>query len=167
VIDGLLDEDDVRADVAVIFGNTVHEDGTLSVRLEKRLEAGYDLWKKEGVPRIIVSGAVGKEGHDEALVMKEYLVSRGMPESDILVDSDGINTRATAAFVKQLVDKNGWNSVCLVTQYHHMTRAKLAFHQAGVAQVFGVHARLFEWRDLYAIIREYIAYYSYLIGYYI
>jgi hypothetical protein len=41
-IDGLID-DKKSADVAVILGSKVNEDGTLSERLEKRLDCGLQL----------------------------------------------------------------------------------------------------------------------------
>lgn len=43
-IDGLADQDNV-ADVAVILGNKVNEDGTLSPRLEARLACGLKLFR--------------------------------------------------------------------------------------------------------------------------
>lgn len=52
VDDGIKD-DGHRADIAVILGNTVHEDGTLSTRLGKRLERGLELYKNKRVKQII------------------------------------------------------------------------------------------------------------------
>jgi vancomycin permeability regulator SanA len=59
--DGLKDEGH-HADYAVIFGNKVNTDGTLSERLEKRLECGLQLYQNKRVKGLIVSGGLGKEG---------------------------------------------------------------------------------------------------------
>jgi len=50
IIDGLSDSGE-KADIAIILGNKVNEDGTLSVRLEKRLETGIELYKNQRVKK--------------------------------------------------------------------------------------------------------------------
>ena len=59
VIDGLFDED-TTADVAVILGSTVNEDGSLSPRLKARLDKGYELYRTGKVNKLMVSGGTGK-----------------------------------------------------------------------------------------------------------
>lgn len=50
-IDGLTDKN-MHADIAVVLGNTVNEDGTLSERLEKRMECGLKLYRYGRVKNI-------------------------------------------------------------------------------------------------------------------
>jgi uncharacterized SAM-binding protein YcdF (DUF218 family) len=52
-------------------------------------------------------------------------------------------------------------SVMVITQYFHITRTKLAFNKLGFKNVYAAHAEIFEYRDLYSIIREFPAYYKY------
>lgn len=85
-IDGLTKNEE-NADIAVILGNKVNEDGTLSKRLEKRLECGFDLYQNGQVKRIIVSGGLGKEGFYEGDKMKEYLIKKNIPDSLVIVDN--------------------------------------------------------------------------------
>ena len=47
-----------------------------------------------------------------------------------------------------------WRSVCVVTQYYHVPRSRLAMRRFGISPVYSVHARYFEWRDLFSICRE-------------
>lgn len=54
IIDGNKDEGK-SADIAVILGTTVNTDGTLSERLEKRMECGLKLYKDGRIKKIIVS----------------------------------------------------------------------------------------------------------------
>lgn len=91
VADGLYD-DGRTADVAVILGNKVNEDGTLSARLEKRLETGLELYHNHLIKKIIVSGGLGKEGFYEGDKMKEYLIKNNVSDSIIIVDNKGNNT---------------------------------------------------------------------------
>ncbi|MCU7613974.1 YdcF family protein [Chryseobacterium sp. GMJ5] len=90
IIDGMHDNGR-KADIAVILGSKVNEDGTLSRRLEKRLEAGIDLYTKRRVKMILVSGGLGKEGFYEGDTMKEFLIRKQIPDSVIVVDNYGSN----------------------------------------------------------------------------
>ncbi|PHR32161.1 MAG: hypothetical protein COA38_06715 [Fluviicola sp.] len=162
ISDGLVDEAQ-KTEVAVIFGNTVNVDGSLSPRLKKRLNKGIELFNSQKVSKLFVSGGLGKEGHYEGTKMSEYLISKKIPEDVIFVDNRGSNTRSTALNFKQLFTQT--KSVTLVSQYHHVSRAKLAFRQVGVENVLGVHCDYFELRDFYSCFREFFAYYIYLIRY--
>lgn len=94
IIDGLTTTKE-NADITVILGNKVNKDGTLSKRLEKRLECGLNLYRSGQVKMILVSGGLGKEGFYEGDKMKKYLVSKNVPDSLIIIDNFGNNTLAT------------------------------------------------------------------------
>ncbi|RYD79497.1 MAG: YdcF family protein [Verrucomicrobiaceae bacterium] len=158
--DGLSDELG-KADVALVLGNTVNPDGSPSLRLVARLDRTIELYRAGLFPQVIVSGGVGKEGHDEAIVMRDYLVQRGIPTERILVDSQGVNTYASAEMTRSWMVKLGYNKVLVVTQYFHVTRSKLALKKFGIPTVFSAHARYFEMRDLYSIPREIAGFVSY------
>jgi vancomycin permeability regulator SanA len=85
-IDGLTDNHR-RADCILVLGNTVHADGTISDRLKGRLDKALELYRKDLAAKIVVSGARGQEGHEEALVMKNYLAQNGVSDSVIIVDN--------------------------------------------------------------------------------
>jgi vancomycin permeability regulator SanA len=146
-----------KVDVAVIFGNKVNPDGTLSNRLKARLDKGVDLFNIGYFRKIIVSGGIGKEGFDEAQKMKEYLISTGIPDSSIVEDNSGKNSWATALFVREFLRKNNLQSVMVITQYFHIFRSKLALKKAGVTTLFNAHADFFELQDLLSTARECIA----------
>lgn len=161
-IDGLTDER-MHADAAVILGSKVHEDGTPSARLVARCEAGRVLHAEGRVRTLIVSGGLGREGHQEAEVMRDWLVAAGVPPEDILVDRDGVDTGATARNTVHMMREHELRSVIVVTQFFHVSRTKLAFRRHGVKEVGGAHARYFEARDAYSLAREFIGYYAYLL----
>jgi uncharacterized SAM-binding protein YcdF (DUF218 family) len=50
--------------------------------------------------------------------------------------------------------ERGFRSVLIISQYHHLPRARLAMRRFGIAPVYTAHARYFEWRDIYSICRE-------------
>lgn len=160
ISDGLTDENK-KADIAVIYGNTVHEDGTISDRLKARLDRGIMLYNDSLVDLLFVSGGLGSEGHYEGTKMSEYLVKKGIPANKIVIDNKGNNTKLTTLnFIKKF-GKN--KSMIVVSQYHHISRAKLAFRNYGFNNVTGAHCDYFEWRDLYSCVREFFGYYMYLM----
>ncbi|MFY1045709.1 YdcF family protein [Chryseobacterium sp. GP-SGM7] len=159
VSDGLSDKGTI-ADVAVILGNKVNEDGTLSERLEKRLETAVDLYRNHRVKKLIVSGGLGKEGFYEGSKMKEYLISKNIPDSVITVDNKGDNTRLSVENTLEIQKKYSFKSIIVVSQYFHVTRTKKLFEEKGFEDVNSVSPRYFEWRDFYSILREFPAYYT-------
>ena len=158
--DGLHDEIE-PADIGVVLGNTVHPDGTPSRRLAARLDRTAELFKEGIFPLILVSGATGKEGHDEALVMRDYLIERGVPAAQVLVDSEGRTTFATAANTRRVMDERRLSSALVISQYFHVPRARLALRRSGIARVYSAHARFFELRDIYSVPRELVGLLSY------
>jgi len=162
IIDGLVDEP-TKSEFAVIFGNTVNEDGSLSERLTARLEKGIDLYKNDMVEKVVVSGGLGKEGYYEATEMQKYLLLKGIPKQDILVDNAGNNTWLTAQNFKKKYPDTA--SIIVVSQFYHIKRAKLAFYKSGYKKITGVHADYYELRDAYSLFREFFGYYKYLLVY--
>lgn len=158
--DGLHDNI-ARADVGLVLGNTVFPDGTPSPRLTARLDRTLELYVEGRFGHILVSGARGKEGHDEAVVMRGYLMSRGVPAERILVDSQGYTTFDSARNAMKIMRGHGFGSVLIVSQYFHLPRARLAMRRFGAAPVYTAHARYFEWRDLYSIPREMLGFLKY------
>lgn len=163
VVQGMSD-DIHEADVAVVLGNTVNPDGTPSHRLAARLDRALELHQRGMFKSIIVSGGLGREGFDEAVVMRDYLTKRGVAIDNIIVDSLGLTTAATAQNTAAIVRAHHWSSVLVVSQYFHIPRCRLALSQAGVNPVYAAHAHYFELRDLYSIAREVIGYAAYRVG---
>ena len=159
--DGLTDEL-VSADVAVVLGSKVEPDGRPSARLAARLDTAADLFRRGLARVVIVSGATGAEGFDEAAVMATYLAGHGVPSASILPDHGGANTMATARNSAAIMTERGLHTAIVVSQYFHITRARLALKKAGVDVVGAAHAAYFEPRDLYSLPREVIALWAYL-----
>jgi vancomycin permeability regulator SanA len=157
---GLSDNID-RSDVAVVLGNTVDANGKPSARLQARLDKTIQLYQQGIFKNTIVSGGVGKEGFDEAVVMKQYLIAHGLPATEIYVDSQGDNTYLTAKHTAQLMTRHKWQSAIAISQYFHLPRTKLALQRFGIKTVYTAHADFFELRDLYSTVREVFSYGSY------
>ncbi|MEO6788189.1 MAG: YdcF family protein [Chthoniobacteraceae bacterium] len=162
VASGLRD-DIAHADVALVLGSKVELDGTPSVRLRARLDRTLELFRDGYFPSIIVSGGLGKEGYDEATVMREYLVSHGVSAAQVILDSHGDTTFASAENTARILKEQNFKSVFVVSQYFHIPRARLALSRCHVAVVHSAHAHFFEWRDIYSAARETVGFASYLL----
>lgn len=153
-----------KADIGVVLGNKVNEDGSLSIRLKKRLDCSLKLYQAKQIKRIIVSGGLGKEGFYEGTKMKAYLINCNVPDSVIIIDNKGNNTLATVENTLQLKDSLKFSSVIVISQYYHVTRTKMLFRKKGFHQVESASPYFFEWRDFYSIFREFFAYYLEILG---
>lgn len=150
-----------NADMIVVPGNTVAPDGTPSPRLQARLDVALELFRESRAPIIFVSGGTGKEGFDEAVSMSNYLLKNGVPLAAIVTDRLGIDTAATARNAANFMRINHLKSAFVATQYFHVARTKLALERNGIQVTGTAHARYVEFRDLYSIPRETIAYVAY------
>lgn len=157
VLDGLRDDVQV-SDVGIVLGSKVMPNGRPSERLQARLDKAADLYRQGMFKQVIVSGATGKEGHSEAKVMSEYLVSQqNVPRAAIVLDEHGNTTQDTAQNCAAVMRAQGFRSALVVTQYFHVTRSRYAMHRAGITTVHTAHPRYFEVRDIYSIAREAVA----------
>ena len=160
VCDGLTDRLG-HADVALVLGSKVELDGKPSVRLRARLDRAAELYKGGYFPWIIVSGGLGKEGFDEAVVMRDYLVAQGLPADRLILDSHGDTTFASAQNTRTIATQRHFKSVLVVSQYFHLPRSRLALQRCGFGPVYSAHARLFEGRDVYSSLRETLGWIEY------
>lgn len=124
------------ADVAVVFGAQVHDSGALSTSLHDRMTTAVGLYEAGLVTKLLVSGAVGASGHDEALVMRDFAVAQGVPAEDVIIDSAGVNTEATVRNTPGLLAGLGGGggerlTLLAVSQFYHLPRVKLTYARAG------------------------------------
>lgn len=152
-----LQENGCLADTAVVLGNKVETSGVPSDRLKARLDRSIQLYWQGCYSRIIVSGGLGKEGFDEAEIMKKYLVSKGISESSILEDNEGNTTERTAENLEKVLGKKP-DTCIIITQYWHIFRTSRVFERKNSCRtVLFSYARYSEWRDIYSILRETVA----------
>src|SRR5450432_227108 len=73
IYDGLHDYGG-KADVAIVLGNSVYADSSLSPWLKGRVDAAVKLYKEGRIKKIFASGGKGEYGVHEGDAMKKYLV---------------------------------------------------------------------------------------------
>ncbi|KMQ49571.1 hypothetical protein CHISP_3529 [Chitinispirillum alkaliphilum] len=151
------------ADLCVVLGSKVNEDGTLSDRLKARLDKSIDLYNKAYFNKIIVSGGLGREGFEEAEVMRLYLLKNGVEEGNIIVDNNGNNTFMTAKFTAEYMSDKNYETVLVVSQYFHLFRTQLILKKLGVKNVKCASPAFYESVDFFSVVREMAAILKYLL----
>lgn len=124
------------ADCILILGCGVREDGTPSLMLRDRLDAGIALYEAGAAKKILMSGDHGRKDYDEVNTMKDYAMERGVPSADIFMDHAGFSTydsmyRARDIFCAQ--------KVLVVSQPYHLPRALYVAEKLGL-EAYGVAA---------------------------
>ena len=79
---GRLEEFD--AECAIVLGCGIDDSETPSPMLKDRLDVGIALYKQGFVPKILLSGDNGQEGHNEIHVMLKYTKAAGVPDLSLI-----------------------------------------------------------------------------------
>ncbi|MNE62266.1 hypothetical protein D3C80_1575360 [compost metagenome] len=96
--------------------------------------------------------------------MKEYLVSKNVPDSLIIVDNYGVNTEVSAINTKHLLDKlKEKQEVTVISQFYHLHRSRMLFKKLGLEYVCLASPDYFEFKDFYSLFREFFAFYLEMI----
>mgnify|MGYP001799352386 CR=1 FL=1 len=91
-----------------------------------------DLWKKGIIDKIVVTGGSGLiAGSDlsEAASIKRTLLTAGIPEMVIMLETAARNTAENALYTKELIGTT--QKVLLITSAFHMRRASGCFEKVG------------------------------------
>ena len=121
-----------EADVVIVLGAAAY-DGGVSLVYRERLNHGIYLYQQGLAEKIIVTGgrAEGNQ-HSDAYTAKEYVLSQGIPEEDVLMEETSVITQENLENSKALMDENGWQSAIVVSDPLHMKRAMLLAEDTGM-----------------------------------
>lgn len=117
------------ATAGVILGH-VYWNGKFSERSIRRLEEGIKIFKQYKVDYLITTGGAGLFNDSEipmGVLMKDYLVTRGVPQDKVFVEQTSMNTDENALGALEILKAHDIKDVVIITSADHMTRAKLIF----------------------------------------
>jgi uncharacterized SAM-binding protein YcdF (DUF218 family) len=129
---------------------------------EPRLDRVIQLYNEGEFPFIVVSVSTDAGTRDELPAMAKYLERHGIPSNAIFEDHGGKTTQDIARDMAKIMKSHGFQSVMVVTDYYHMTRAKLALAHEGVRKIDKAHVGALQKQDALKIAREVVALYAYL-----
>jgi uncharacterized SAM-binding protein YcdF (DUF218 family) len=155
------------ADAIIVFGAAEYA-GRPSPVLRARLDHAYDLFKQNLAPVVITTGgAAADPSFSEGGVGRDYLMHRGIPERDLIAETQGSDTAQSAQRVAVIMRTNGMRTCLAVSDEYHVFRIKKLLQKEGV-QVYvaprsgsrphGVVQRMI------AILREALSYLVWKIG---
>jgi SanA protein len=105
--------------------------------LSWRLDTAAGLWHGGAADQFIVSGIRIGEDYDEASIMRDELVARGVPASAIVLDNGGSRTWNS---IRRARDAFGKKRLVIVSQRDHLARALFLARHAGI-EAWGAAAR--------------------------
>lgn len=154
---------DCDRDYLIILGCGMREDGTPTPLLRGRCDAALRFNQRQletsgKQAKFIPSGGQGDdEIISESECMKNYLVSQGISENDILMENRSTTTMENFRFSKQLIPEENAKCAFFTTKYH-VFRSGIWARRAGFArdaiQSEGASTKWYFWPN--AFVREFI-----------
>lgn len=110
--------------VAVVLGNRINDDGSMSALMSARLKATLEAIEKFNPDKIILSGGAAndKVNVSEAEMMFEYLTSRGVTAEKLVTEDKSMTTKQNAEFSVPIAQSLGATELLLITSPEHMYR---------------------------------------------
>lgn len=122
-----------EAQVALILGARVFDDGRLSNMMQDRADSALELYESGKVNRLIMSGDHGTKTYDEVNTVKDYLLEKGVREEDLFLDHAGFDTYDSLYRARDIF---GVKSLIVVTQKYHLPRTVYIGRSLGM-EVYG------------------------------
>jgi len=124
------------ADAIVVFGAAEYA-GHPSPVLRARLDHAFNLFRRGIAPVVITTGgAAGDPSFSEGGVGVDYLKHRGIPERNLIAETQGSDTAQSAVRVAVIMRANGLHSCVAVSDAYHVFRIKRLLEHEGIGPVY-------------------------------
>lgn len=135
-----------------------------------------EVYRQRLARKVVLSGLPAAWGEPAAQETRRSLVNFGATEADIIFADDTLNTRREADSLVQLMRAQGWHSALVVTDPYHSRRSVYTLQRAAPdltfwaaplppgADVWSPERWWTRRADVYATVREFIAWGNTLVG---
>lgn len=124
------------ADVILVLGAAEYR-GRPSPVLKARLDHALDLYNRKLAPRIMTTGGAGGDPvYTEGGVGRSYLISHGVPDEAVIVESEAESTVQSTAMSGEIMHRMGLHSAIVVSDGYHIYRVKHMLQSNGLV-VYG------------------------------
>ena len=151
-------------DYIIILGCKMKKDGTPTKLLQGRVDraVAFSEMQKNATGKDIKFVPSGGKGSDEPIseseCMKNYLIEKGIPEADILAETNSTNTYENIKFSYNIIrEKNPDAEIAFSTTNYHVMRAGLYASEQGIEDIEGIGSKTKSYFWINAFFREFIA----------
>jgi uncharacterized SAM-binding protein YcdF (DUF218 family) len=136
------------ADAIAVFGAAEY-DGRPSPVLRARLDHALALYREHLAPLIVTLGGGGGPRDSEGGVGHDYLLAHGVPENQIIAETQSTNTEESAARLAAIARENHLSRILAVSDGTHLFRIRALSSSMGlhVSTSPRIEARPLGWWD--------------------
>ncbi len=125
-------DQDRPADAIVVFGAAEYV-GHPSPVFRARLDHARELFERGLAPLIITTGGAGNDPKfSEGQVGRDYLSKHGVPDVNLIAETQGTDTEHSARRVAVIMDANNLKTALLVSDAYHLYRARRMMEREGI-----------------------------------
>ena len=125
--------DTARPAAAIVVLGAAQYVGHPSPVLRARLDHAVQLFRRGLAPRIIFTGGTGNgDTTSEAAVSRSYALRQGVPDTAILLESEGRNTSESLRAVAAIMHAHRMATAILVSDPFHMARLRIVARRLGI-----------------------------------
>ena len=114
----------------IVLGNRINKSGKPNRESSSRMDVAIEAFYQKKAPYIITCGWAYRDDSSISIAdaMKTYAVQKKVPEHVIFTEANSRDTVGDAYFTKtNIVSKNYWNKLLIVTSEYHAIRAYAIF----------------------------------------
>jgi uncharacterized SAM-binding protein YcdF (DUF218 family) len=156
-----------KADAIVVFGAAEYA-GRPSPVYRARLDHGFYLFQNGRAPVVITTGGAAQDpDFSEGGVGRDYLSRRGIPEQNLIAETQSSDTAQSAERVANIMRANGMRTCIAVSDAYHVFRIRALLEHEGI------HAEVAPrpesrprtmWQRFTAVMRETMSYLLWEMG---
>jgi uncharacterized SAM-binding protein YcdF (DUF218 family) len=121
-----------HAEAIVVFGAAEYS-GHPSPVYRARLDHAYTLFVQGMAPLIVTTGGGAQDPRfTEGGVGRDYLIAHGVPDRNIVAETQSSDTSQSAARVANILRANGLHTCLAVSDSYHMFRVKQMLGREGI-----------------------------------
>src|ERR1051326_3748623 len=129
--------DEARAADAIVVFGAAQYDGRPSPVYKARLDHAAQLYHRGLAPMVIITGGSGNDPRcSEGVVGREYLKTLGIPDSQLIAETQSDDTAESARRVSTIMYVNSMHACLAVSDGYHIFRIKKMLQREGIT-VFG------------------------------
>lgn len=156
-----------HAEAIVVFGAAEYA-GHPSPVYRARLDHAYTLFVQGMAPLIVTTGGGAQDPRfTEGGVGRDYLVAHGVPDRNIVAETQGSDTSESASRVANILRANGLRTCLAVSDSYHMFRVKQMLKREGITAYASPRPDSHlpgRWEQIRLKLREVMSYTAWKIG---